>query len=132
MAIGDFSVREFSGQIVVSLGGELDATDAASVAAALAQVSALASHIIVEVAGLDFIDSSGLAALVLAEKHARNAGGALLLASPPQQLLRILARIGLTNAFPVYECVEDAARALGPSASTAQPVPGDPSLAALS
>jgi anti-sigma B factor antagonist len=40
---------------------------------------------------LEFMDSSGVAALVRGRKHARHAGGDLLLAAPQQQVLRVLA-----------------------------------------
>src|SRR5258706_287686 len=58
----DLSTREIDGQAVVALCGELDVADAASVAAALAAVAARAPEIVVDLAGLEFIDSSGVAA----------------------------------------------------------------------
>ncbi len=61
----DLSTGESDGQAVVALRGELDVADAASVAAALVAVAARAPEIIVDLAGLEFIDSSGVAALVL-------------------------------------------------------------------
>jgi anti-sigma B factor antagonist len=87
----DLSTRECDGWVVVALRGELDVTDAASVATALAEVVARDRELIIDLAGLDFIDSSGLAALARARKHARQAGGDLLLAAPQRQVLRILA-----------------------------------------
>lgn len=67
----NLSSRECDGRAVVALRGELDVADAASVAAALTAAAARASELIVDLAGLEFIDSSGLAALVLARKQAR-------------------------------------------------------------
>src|SRR6185437_15127187 len=96
--------RERDGQVVVSLRGELDVTEAASVAAALGQVTACARLVIVDLEGLEFIDSSGLAALVRAWKHARLAGGDLLLVAPQPQVLRVLAITGLTDVFSVHAC----------------------------
>jgi anti-sigma B factor antagonist len=66
---------ECDGRVVVALCGELDVADAASVAAALVAVAAREGEAIVDLAGLEFIDSSGLAALVLARLPARQAGG---------------------------------------------------------
>jgi anti-sigma B factor antagonist len=85
----DLSTRACDGQVVVALRGELDVVDAASVAAALSAVAARAHAIILDLAGLEFIDSSGVAALVRARKHARHAGADLLLAGPQQQVLRV-------------------------------------------
>ncbi len=123
MAIAEFSTRQYNGQVVVGLRGELDVADAAKVAAALVQVAALASQVIVDLGGLEFIDSSGLAALVRARKHARQAGGDLLLAAPQQQVLRVLAVTRLTDVFSVHTCVDDAAALPGRSPVAEAPVP---------
>lgn len=103
------SSRECDGRAVVALRGELDVAGAASVAAALIAVAARARELIVDLAGLEFIDSSGLAALVLARKRARQAGGDLLLAAPQAQVLRVLAAARLAGVFDVHASVGQAA-----------------------
>jgi hypothetical protein len=55
------------------------------------------------------IDSSGAAALVLARRQARRAGGDLLLAAPREQVLRCLNASGLIDVFPVLASAEQAA-----------------------
>jgi len=60
----DVSTRESGGRVVVALRGELDVAEAARVAAAPAKVAAPDREIIIDLAGLGFIDSSGVAALV--------------------------------------------------------------------
>jgi anti-sigma B factor antagonist len=104
----DLSNRESDDQIVVALRGELDVTDAASAASGLAAVSDRDRAIIVDLGGLEFIDSSGLAALVLARRHLRHAGGDLLLAAPQRRVLRILTITRLIDVFSVHACVADA------------------------
>ncbi len=116
----NLTASECDGRAVVALRGELGETDAASVAAALAAVAARTPEIIVDLAGLDFIDSSGLAALVLARVQARQAGGDLLLAAPHDQVLRVLGVIRLAEVFSVHASVEQAA---GRSRRVAVPVP---------
>ena len=111
----DLSTREFDGHVVVVLGGELDLVDAAGVAAALVTVAARAPEIIVDLAALKFIDSSGVAALARGRKLARHAGGDLLLAAPQQQVLRILAITRLIDDFSVHASVEEAAESAGRS-----------------
>ena len=66
----DLSTRECDGRVIVALRGELDITDAVSVAAALAAVAAREPEIIVDLAGLEFIDSSGVAALARGRRQA--------------------------------------------------------------
>jgi anti-sigma B factor antagonist len=105
----DLQVRECDGHVVVALRGGLDIADAVSVASALAAVAARKRAIIVDLAGLEFIDSSGVAALARGRKHARHAGGDLLLAAPRQQVLRVLTLTRLIDAFSVHASVDEAA-----------------------
>src|SRR5487761_1672484 len=105
----DLSTRECDGQVVVALHGQLDITAAASVAAALTAVAAREPRIIVDLAGLELTDSSGVAALVRGRNLARRAGGELLLAAPRQQVLRVLTLTRLIDVFPLYATVAEAA-----------------------
>ena len=105
----NMTTRECDGHVVVVLCGELDVADAADIAAALAIVAASAADIIVDLAGLGFIDSSGVAALARGRKLARHAGGDLLLAAPRREVLRVLTLTRLIDVFPVHASVEEAA-----------------------
>jgi anti-sigma B factor antagonist len=105
----DLSTRECDGQVVVALRGELDVADAASVAA----VAARERDVIVDLAPLEFIDSTGVAALERARQHARHAGGDLLLAAPRQQVLRVLVLTSLSDVFSVHASVEETAGSAG-------------------
>jgi anti-sigma B factor antagonist len=117
----DMDTRECDGHLVVVLRGEFDVTDAVSVAAALAALATRDAAIIVDLAGLEFIDSSGLAALAHARTQARRAGGDLLLASPQQQVLRILSITRLTDVFSVHASVSEAIESAGRSRQTVTP-----------
>ena len=108
------STCERDGQVIVALRGELDVAEAASVAAGLTAIAAREREVIVDLAGLNFIDSSGVAALLRARKHARQAGGDLLLAAPQRQVLRILALTGLIDVFTVHASVDEAAGSVAP------------------
>ena len=122
----DLTTREGDGHVVVVLGGDLDVADAAGVAAAFAVVAARAPEIIVDLAGLEFIDSSGVAALARGRKLARHAGGDLLLAAPQHQVLRVLTLTRLIDVFPVHASVDEAARTARLSRRAAAPVDGHP------
>ena len=124
MASVDVSTRDRDGHVVVMLRGELDVADAAGVAAALAVVAARAPEIIVDLAGLGFIDSSGVAALARGRKLARHAGGDLLLAAPQHQVVRVLALTRLIDVFAVHVSVDEAAASAGRSRQAAAPVAG--------
>lgn len=101
--------REYGGHVVIALRGELDLADAADVAAALGTVAALEPRIIVDLAGLEFIDARGVAALVLGRKFSRRAGGDLLLAAPRQRVLRVLTVTRQADGLSVHASVEEAA-----------------------
>ncbi len=117
MARVEVNARRFDGQVVVRLTGELDVVDAARIAAALTALAGSGRQIIVDLAELEFIDSSGLAALVYARHQARNAGFDLLLATPTQQVRRMLAITRLIEIFTVHAHVDEAARNPRPGAA---------------
>jgi anti-anti-sigma factor len=56
---------------------------------------------IVDLAGLEFIDAAGVAALSRGRRQARDAGGDLLLVAPRRQVQRVLPLIGRRCALPV-------------------------------
>ena len=122
----DLSTSECGDHVVVALRGELDIAGAAGVAAALAAVAARKPEIVVDLAGLEFIDSSGVAALARGRRHARHAGGDLLLAAPRQQVLRVLTLTRLIDVFPVHASVDEAASSAGPRRQGATPLAGRP------
>jgi anti-sigma B factor antagonist len=117
----NLSTREFDGHTVVALGGELDLADATGVAAELAAIAVRQPDIIVDLAALEFIDSSGIAALARGRRQARLAGGDLLLAEPRPRVLRILTITRVIDAFSVHASVGEAALAI--SAPLTVPTP---------
>jgi anti-sigma B factor antagonist len=121
----DLSSRDCGGHVVVALRGELDIADASDVAAALAVVVAREPQIIVDLAGLTFIDGSGVAALARGRELARLAGGELRLAAPQSRVLRMLGLTCMIDVLPVHASVDEAAghtpRAAAPAAT--RPVP---------
>jgi len=104
---------ESDGHVVISLHGELDLIEAASVSAALATVTARDRWIIVDLAGLEFIDAAGVAALSRGRREARDAGGDLLLVAPRRAVQRVLSLIWDTDGFRVLASVAAAAARTG-------------------
>jgi anti-sigma B factor antagonist len=88
-------------------------------------------EIIVDLAGLEFIDSSGIAALARGRKLARRAGRDVLLAVPQHQALRVLALTRLIDVFPVYASVDEAARTAGLPRRASAPADGSPARIAV-
>jgi anti-sigma B factor antagonist len=116
----DLSVGDFDSYAVVALFGELDLLDTSDVASHLiAAVAACGPSIIVDLAGLRFIDSCGLEVLVRALRWTRESGGDLSLAAPQQQVRRVLGITGLIDVFSVYPSVKQAVS----GAKLARPLP---------
>lgn len=109
----NLTIRRYDGYAVVALGGQLDLADAAVVAAELTALAAREAEIIVDLAGLEFIESSGVAALARGRRQARRAGGDLILAAPRRNVVRVLALINLAEAFSIYATVGEAALEAG-------------------
>jgi anti-sigma B factor antagonist len=119
----DLGSSESGGYVVVALRGELDLVDAAAVSAALEAVAARESRIIVDLAGLEFIDASGTAALARGRSHARNSGGDLLLVAPQRRVRRVLAILWAVDAFAVHASVAEAVASAGASRQAVAPIP---------
>jgi stage II sporulation protein AA (anti-sigma F factor antagonist) len=105
----DLSIRDFDGQAVVTLRGELNLADAPCLASRLiAAVAACGPSVIVDLAGLEGIGYSGLSVLLRVRRWTRQSGGDLFLAAPQQPVRRILEATGLIDVFAVYPSVKEA------------------------
>jgi anti-sigma B factor antagonist len=122
MVTVELRTHECDSRVIVALSGELDVADAVRVATALEAVAADQREIIIDLTGLEFIDSSGLAALVRARKQARHAGGDVLLAAPQRQVLRFLSLTRLVSVFSIHASVDEAVVSAGHSGLAAVPV----------
>jgi anti-sigma B factor antagonist len=117
----DISTRDCDGHVIVVLSGELDIHGAGLAAAGLAAAVAREPQVIVDLAGLEFIDCSGITVLVRGRKLARHAGGELRLAAPRPRVLRLLALTRLTGVIPVHASVAEAAAMAARSLQAAAP-----------
>jgi anti-sigma B factor antagonist len=127
----DLISGEGDSRVVVGLRGELDVAVAVRLVAELSVVAARERDIIVDLTGLEFIDSSGLAALVQVRKQVRHAGGDVLHAAPQRQVLRLLTLTRLIDVFSVHASVDEAAGDAGRSRRAAATVSGLPTILAV-
>jgi anti-anti-sigma factor len=81
-------------QIALSLRGELDIVSAPAALAALAAAAIRGQFVVVDLAGLDFLDCSAARLLMHARAVARESGGDIVLASPRGSVLRMLTLLG--------------------------------------
>jgi anti-sigma B factor antagonist len=105
VSILDFRVRtaQLSPEsYVVSVDGELDLHTTSELEQALTTVlSRGGRNVVVDLAGLVFIDSTALAALLRAQPLFRARGGRLLLVSEDRRILRTLEITGLDRTFDI-------------------------------
>jgi anti-sigma B factor antagonist len=99
---------------VLRVAGEVDVYTAPTLRERMLEVAAKgAVHLIVDMGGVDFLDSSGLAALVEARKRLREGGGSLIPVITNPRILRVFEITGLSYALPPRPSV--------PAAITADP-----------
>lgn len=102
-------VDEHERASVVRLVGELDADQAPALRKLLAErVLSGPGHLVLDVAGLTFLDSSGLATLIAVHKGTRSAGTSLVLAGPGPAIVKVLALTGLQSVLHTAPSVQQA------------------------
>ena len=101
--------RRPGGIAIVRLGGRLDLLSAAEFRQRLAQAVAEGNRrLIVDLAEVPFVDSSGLGALISGLKTARLAGGDLRIARPTDQARSLLELTVLDRVLRPYPSIEEA------------------------
>lgn len=91
------------GVAVVVLDGKLNMVSAGAVRQEIATlVENGALNVAVDLAGVDFIDSSGLGALISGLKRTRQAGGDLRIAAPTEQAQLVLSLTGMERVLHPY------------------------------
>ena len=94
---------------VLALAGRLNLVSAGSLKARIdALVTAGSTQLVVDLSAVDFIDSSGLGALIGGLKTARQAGGDLRLAAAGEQVRAVLGLTNLDRILTPYASVEEA------------------------
>lgn len=99
MASSFVRVDGFPGCGVLGLRGELDISTAAELSGALAGVMSREQWVIVDLAGLSFLDCASVGVLARARERARRAGGDVLLAGACGEVARLLELTGWGEVF---------------------------------
>lgn len=81
-------------------------------AAAQGLLDPLVRRLVLEMSGVDFLDSSGLNVLLWLRRRVADAGGSLALAGVPPRVQQILSMTGADAVLPVYDQAAGACRAL--------------------
>jgi anti-sigma B factor antagonist len=96
------SVRDDAGTATVTVEGEVDVATAPAVRDELYRlIDRGTKRIVVDLAGMEFIDSTGLGVFVGALKRSREGGGELELRSLKPAARKIFDITGLSSAFKI-------------------------------
>lgn len=106
----ELSVEHRDPYRVLRLEGELDVSTTARLRAALNQqlVDEGQVHLVVDLTGLTFMDSSGLGALVRAQRQARGLRGTFAVVCPGGPVLKVMTLTGLTHVLRVHDTLDEA------------------------
>ncbi|MGQ0624073.1 MAG: STAS domain-containing protein [Sporichthyaceae bacterium] len=91
---------------VLRLHGRLTMVVAPSLQSAVDEVVGDGACVILDLAAIEFIDSSGLGAVIAALNTAREGGGDLRIAAPQPQVRTVLGLTNLDQLLPPYASVE--------------------------
>lgn len=98
---GTVSIRDGNPPIIV-IRNDMDYQRAHLIKEAVAELMRSgASDLHIDCAGLDFVDSSGLSALLHASLTAASKGGRVHLISPPDQLVRVIKKTQMERLFEI-------------------------------
>ena len=110
----DITVEELGqGRVAVRPAGRLDLVTARELRRCVDEaVDGGGTHVVVDLSGVAFVDSSGLGALIGGLKRARQAGGELRIAAPGKQVRMVLELTKLIRVLRPYESVDEALEGL--------------------
>ncbi len=96
--------REVGSRTIVAVGGEIDVYTAPKLRD---QISELVSddhhHLLIDLEGVDFLDSTGLGVLVGGLKKVRAHDGSMELICSQDRLLKIFRITGLAKVFTIHD-----------------------------
>jgi anti-sigma B factor antagonist len=97
------------GGAVLRVGGEIDVYTAPKLREAVIElVDRRASHIIADLREVEFLDSTGLGALIGAQNRLRTRDGSLRLVITSERIMRIFRITGLVKVFEIHATVLEA------------------------
>ena len=98
----DFAVEHLDGHARVSVRGDIDVATAPAVRGCLLELAdAGYAELVIDAVALEFVDSSGLAALIAAHKRVADDGGRLRVVNTSAALYKVFEISGLTRMLNV-------------------------------
>jgi anti-sigma B factor antagonist len=124
----DIQVDLAKGCTVCRPVGELDAFTVSQFRQALAELAS-SPRLLIDLAGVPFVDSAGLGALIGGIRRVRELGGDVAVSCPRPTLTRLLHTTGFDRIVTVASSVEEAAKAFSDGVEDAGEAEGSDSRA---
>lgn len=100
-------ISEREGKTVISFEGDMDLDSSRESRKVLLECVGRGRSVLVDLSGVDYIDSSGVASLVESLQDARKRGSDLALVSVSPTALRVLHLARLDKVFTIHQSLED-------------------------
>jgi anti-sigma B factor antagonist len=101
--------RQEGTRTVITVNGEIDVYTAPSLRERLNELVASGHYdLVVDMGGVEFLDSTGLGVLVGGLKRVRSHEGTLRLVCSQEKILKVFRITGLTKVFPIHASLEEA------------------------
>lgn len=107
----EHQVFEEQGHHIVSLTGEIDLETSPAARKILLDTVDTSTKLLIDMASVTYIDSSGIAILVEAFQRAKKKGGQLAFISLNPAVVRVLSLARLDKVFPIHTDMESAIHA---------------------
>lgn len=101
--------REQGGRTIVTVGGEIDVYTAPVLREKFNELVGEGHYqLVVDMEGVEFLDSTGLGVLVGGLKKVRQHEGGLHLVCTSEKILKVFRITGLTKVFPIHDSIDGA------------------------
>ncbi len=104
----EYSKREQGGAQIVSFTGDIDLQSSPEVRKVLLACVEEGSAVLVDLSGVEYIDSSGVASMVESFQNARKKSQDYILVSVSEAAMRVLQLARLDKVFDICDTIEDA------------------------
>src|ERR1700685_613090 len=104
----EIEVQDSAERTLVTLSGELDAATASFLYDKLSDLEVQDAHnVVLDLAQVTFMDSTGLAVIVTEHKRLQHSEGTLTIFSPPSSVRRLFEITGLTTLLDIVPVNEE-------------------------
>ena len=104
----EIEVQRAESRTLVMIAGELDASTASYLYDALSDLELTDTrHVVLDLAKVTFMDSTGLSVIVTEHKRLNHVSGSLTIFSPPSSIRRLFEITGLTTTLDIVPANEE-------------------------